>query len=99
MSRFGFGIRNSINKDPVIADDFVNHIDNICRKYTIPYLETANNGNGKPPRIPIQDLFKFGFTIVEGHNRHEALMRTMESLLVRNSSILSYDQIKSLARE
>ena len=27
--------------DPVIADDFVNHIDNICRKYSIPYLRRA----------------------------------------------------------
>ena len=34
-------------QEPVIADDFVNHIDNICRKYSIPYLEAADNGNGK----------------------------------------------------
>ncbi len=31
----------------VIADDFVNHLDDICRKYSIPYLEAADNGNGK----------------------------------------------------
>jgi hypothetical protein len=79
--------------DPVIADDFVNHIDNICRKYSIPYL----GGNGT--QVPIRDLFKSSFTIFEGHNRHEALMRAMESLLARNLGILSHDQIKSLARE
>jgi hypothetical protein len=83
---------------PVIADDFVTHIDSICKKYSIPYLDGNGNGNGNA-QVPIQDLFKSGFTIVEGHNRHEALMRAMESLLARNSSILSYDQITSLARE
>ena len=83
--------------EPVIADDFVNHIDNICKKYSIPYLDDKNgNGNGL---VPIQDLFKSDFTIFEGHNRHEALMRAMESLLARNSGILSQDQIKSLARQ
>ena len=39
--------------------------------------------------LPIQDLFKPDFTIFEGHNRHEALMRIMESLIARNSGILS----------
>ena len=84
--------------DPVIADDFVNHIDNICKKYSIPYLD-GNGGNGRQYTCPIQDLFKSDFTIFEGHNRHEALMRAMESLLARNSGILSQDQIKSLARQ
>ena len=49
--------------EPVIADDFVNHIDNICRKYSIPYLDAADNGNGKA-LLPIQDLFKPDFTIL-----------------------------------
>ena len=75
-----------------------NIIDNICRKYSIPYLEAADNGNGKA-LLPIQDLFKPDFTIFEGHNRHEALMRTMESLIARNSSILSLEEIKPLARQ
>jgi hypothetical protein len=84
--------------EPVIADDFVNHIDNICRKYSIPYLEAADSGNGKA-LTPIQELFKPDYTIFEGHNRHEALMRAMESLLVRNSGILSIEEIKSLAQQ
>jgi hypothetical protein len=84
--------------EPVIADDFVNHIDNICRKYSIPYLEAADSGNGKA-LTPIQDLFKPDFTIFEGHNRHEALMRAMESLIVRNSGILSLQEIKTLAQQ
>jgi hypothetical protein len=84
--------------EPVIADDFVNHIDNICRKYSIPYLDAAKDWNGKA-LTPIQDLFKPDFTIFEGHNRHEALMRAMESLVVRNSGILSLEEIRTLAQQ
>lgn len=83
--------------DPVIADDFVLHIDSICKKYSIPYLDENGNGSTQA-QVPIQDLFKSDYTIVEGHNRHEALMRAMESLLARNTGILSQDQIKSLVR-
>ena len=84
--------------EPVIADDFVSHIDNICRKYSIPYLEVASSGNGKA-LTPIQELFKPDFTIFEGHNRHETLMRAMESLIARNSGISSIEEIKLLAQQ
>src|SRR5918996_459433 len=84
--------------EPVIANDFVNHIDNICEKYSIPYLDAADSGNGNAI-TPIQELFKPDFTIFEGHNRHEALMRAMESLIVRNSGILSLEEIKTLAQQ
>jgi hypothetical protein len=85
---------------PRIADDFEQHIDNICRKHGISYLD--GNGNGKSltsPLSPIEDLFKTDARIYEGHNRHEALLRVMESLIVRNRSILSIYKIQELARE
>jgi hypothetical protein len=86
------------SQEPVIADDFLEHIDNICKKYSILYLD--DNGNGsRIGLVPIRDLFKPEFKIVEGHNRHEALMRVMESLITRTSDILSYEQIYSLAKE
>ena len=85
--------------DPVIADDFVLHLDSICKKYSIPYLHgNGGNGNGSS-QVPIQDLFKSDFAIFEGHNRHEALLRAMESLIARNSAILSKDQIKPIAQQ
>lgn len=85
--------------DPVIADDFVIQIDNICRKYSIPYLG-GNGENGKAvPFPPIQDLFKSDYTILEGHNRHEAVLRAMESLIARNCVILSLEEIKPLAEQ
>jgi hypothetical protein len=83
-------------KEPIISDDFDEHIDNICRKYSISYLDRNGRSNGLQP---IQELFKTDFKIFEGHNRHEALMRVMESLIVRNSSILSQEQIKTLTHQ
>jgi hypothetical protein len=52
---------------------------------------------GKNGQIPIRKLFESDFVVKEGHNRHEALLRIMESLLQRNKSILSNEQIKQLA--
>lgn len=37
--------------------------------------------------------------ICEGHNRHEALLRVMASLMKRNNGILTIEQIKDLASE
>jgi hypothetical protein len=84
-------------KDPVIVDDFDQHLDNIFKKYSIPYLD-ATNDNDKA-LIPIEVLFKPDFTIAEGHNRHEALLRIMESLIKRNSGVLNLDKIKELAMD
>ena len=49
-------------------------------------------------QIPIQDLFKEDFAVHEGHNRHEALLRVMESLIARTYGIVSLAEIKSWAR-
>ena len=64
---------------------------------TFLYLD-AINGNDKG-QTPIEDLFKEDYRVSEGHNRHEALLRVMESLIVRNCGILSSDRIKELATE
>jgi hypothetical protein len=71
-------------------------ISKVCNKYDIPYgynNESSSNSN----QIPIDDLFESETKILEGHNRHEALLRVMESLLQRNRKILSLDKIKQLA--
>jgi Bifunctional DNA primase/polymerase, N-terminal len=83
--------------EPETIDDLELHIDNICKKYGIPYLSNGNGNGGSLP--PIQDLFKENTKVYEGHNRHEALLRVMESLLARNKGILASDQIRKLANE
>jgi P4 family phage/plasmid primase-like protien len=85
-------------REPVIADDFEAHIDTICRKYGISYLEsTTNNGNRTQP--PIEEIFKDDYVVVEGNNRHVELLRVMESLIIRNRGILSLYKIQELAIE
>jgi hypothetical protein len=74
----------------------------VCKKYNIPYgfCNNSNNNNSNfNIRPSIQELFTPGTKILEGHNRHEALLRIMESLLQRNRGILSLEKIKQLAYE
>ncbi|MDF0682682.1 MAG: hypothetical protein P0116_17115, partial [Candidatus Nitrosocosmicus sp.] len=47
--------------------------------------------------IPIEDLFREDYKVKQGNNRHEAMLRVMESLIARNSSIFSEDKIKELS--
>ena len=92
----GFPFKIIGTKEPVVCDDFENHIDNICRKYHIPYLD-ADNGNGKA-LLPMQELGKKDFVVCEGNNRHEALMRKMESLIKRNRNVSDLEEIQDYAR-
>lgn len=78
--------------EPVLCDKFELHIDNICKKYEISYLES--NNDIKKNNVPIEDLFKSETRIYEGHNRHEAILRVMESLLQRNKDIMTLEEIK-----
>ena len=85
--------------EPIIVDDFVFHINDICKKYGIPYLDGNGDGHiGSSTQIPIQDLFQGDFIVVEGHNRHEALLRAMDSLIKRTMRILGLDEIREIAK-
>jgi hypothetical protein len=77
------------------ANEIEQHIDGICRKYGIKYLENAD-GKGSS-KIPREELFKEDFKIYENHNRSEALMRVMEIFLQKE--FLSHTQIRKIARE
>jgi hypothetical protein len=47
----------------------------------------------------VLNYLKKDFIILEGHNRHEGLMRAMESLIARNMEILSLEQIKKISSD
>ena len=55
-------------------------------------LQVDKNG-----KIPIQKLFEDDFVVLQDHNRHGALLRIMVSLLQRNRSIMSLNEIKEIA--
>ncbi|MBA3749317.1 MAG: bifunctional DNA primase/polymerase [Nitrosopumilus sp.] len=48
-------------------------------------------------KIPIEKLFDDDFVVCRGHNRHEALLRIMTSLIKRNKPILGLEQIKKMS--
>jgi Bifunctional DNA primase/polymerase, N-terminal len=78
------------------SDHLDKRIDGILNEYGISYLSGSSNGNCN--EISIYELFEEDTVIYEGHNRHKALLRVIESLLKRNYSILDKDEIKQLSQ-
>jgi hypothetical protein len=91
------------------------HIDNICRKYGIKYLEgaqaqttTITSPDGTittttttlhtRSQTPIQELLKPDYRVVKGNNRHGALLRIMDHLLIKYGT-WDLEFVKSLALE
>ena len=97
MHRDGYPYEILDCKEPALCDEFEYHLNNIFKKCGIPYLDSNNltdNNNFYSNLIPIDELFKSETTILEGQNRHEAVLRISESLIQRNKKILSLDKIK-----
>jgi hypothetical protein len=77
-------------KEPLIfGKEIEDKLFDIYKKYN---LQVGNNG-----KIPIKELLKEDFVVSEGHNRSEALLRVMESWLVKYRAKLSKDEIKQKA--
>ena len=94
----GTAIPETLNEET--AHQMMQHIDEICKKYGVRYLELNNNNeNGNNALVPITELFKEDYRVYEKHNRHEALLRAMESLIKRNAGIFTLKKIKTLAHE
>jgi hypothetical protein len=77
------------------TDEMQGHLNAICKKYGLIY---NNSTNSYDSQIPIEELFRPGYPTQEGHNRHERLLRMMESLLMRNRGILTIERIKEIAK-
>src|SRR5215472_11682822 len=54
-------------ENQALYDEFPEHIDHICKKYGLQYLDGNGRGIGD---IPITELFKADTVIYEGNNRH-----------------------------
>jgi hypothetical protein len=89
------GTRKPVKLSEDAANQVKEHIDNICKKYGLCYLEN-DDGNGRA-LTPMSELFKDEYVIFEGNNRHEAMLRVMDSLIKRNYAILSSKQIMQFA--
>jgi len=98
IHKYGFPYEIIGTKKPTVLDKSNSRaLENAVS--TIYQTHETSKRNNKEGMIPIEDLFKDQFRIREGNNRHEALLRVMESLISRNSSILSEIKIKELAFE
>jgi hypothetical protein len=84
-------------KEPVIADDFEQHIDNICRKYGIKYLEKAD-GLTLARAAEIRKRIVDNMPILEGE-RHDVLLSYTDSLLFEHLSKKSEEEIKNILIE
>jgi hypothetical protein len=83
-------------KEPkTFGKEIEERLNKLYKKYDL----IINNDNDHEKKIPIEKLFEDDFVILDGHNRHEGLLRAMESLIHRNKEILSDDKIKELAIE
>lgn len=62
-------------------------------------FKSYNLGIEETGKMHTSKLFESKFEVLEGHNRHEALMRTMESLMIRIGPVMSNEQIKNIAHQ
>jgi hypothetical protein len=78
----------------VKAAEVESDISSWCKKFGISYLDVDSNNKSL---LPIEQLFKTETKILEGENRHEGLLRVMESLLQRNKTVVPVETIKKWA--
>jgi hypothetical protein len=71
-------------------------ISRVCMKYNITYGPNNNNDLYYNNLIPIEKLWETDTKILEGHNRHQELLRIMESLL-QNNRKMPIEMIKQMA--
>ena len=84
-------------KEPTVLDKANSEaLENTINMIYQKYESSERNKNGL---IPISELFKVDFTIYEGNNRQEAVLRVCGSLIQRLKGIYSLDKIRKLAYE
>jgi len=82
-------------REPETMDEMEKHLQDICKNYGIQYPggnvnhtdDAMNRTVVDHNQTPTRELFRPGIKIFEGQNRHEALMRTMEHIILHNSLI------------
>lgn len=59
-------------EQPALIDDIPGWVDSVCKKYGLQYLDAVKNNSAL---IPMPDLLNDETEILEGHNRHLAMLR------------------------
>lgn len=84
---------NVIVFDEVQAKAFMTKIDAICEKYGLHYLTKIKREN------ETKELFAPDKKILEGNNRHLAVLTAIDRLIFANAGLLTEAQVKELARQ
>jgi len=99
-------------REPILCDEFETHLDNICKKYGIEYIEknkeyNNNNNNYNTSKLPNQlrqlinilDIPQnFQYHIPEG-NRHDILLAFADSLLIKYRESKNLEELKNFFYE
>jgi len=82
------------------AEEMMQHVDSICKKYGLHYRgENVIDREGKNiSQIPTPELYSDNFVIYEGNNRHLALLRIMESAIIKLRNVMPMESIKAFCR-
>ena len=90
--------------DEKTAYEMMQRINSICEAYGLTYLSgnggSGGDGNGKSTHghgLPVKELFKEGTVILEGHNRHNALLKMTMSLVANLRGKVPLSTIKEMA--
>jgi hypothetical protein len=96
-------------REPILCNEFETHLDNICRKYGIEYIEKNKeyNNNYNTSKLPNQlrqlinilDIPQdFQYHISEG-NRHDILLAFADSLLIKYRESKNLEELKNFFYE
>ena len=81
------------------AEEMMQHIDGICKRYGLHYLGNKIDISGKNvAQLPISDFYNLDRITPAGSNRHLRLLRLMESLILKLRDKMPLEQIKQLAK-
>lgn len=82
-------------EQPVLLDDISKYIDQVCKKYGITYLDMVKDNNSL---IPMTDLLNDDTEIIEGHNRHLAMLRYADHIYATSPPSITDKMVLEMLR-
>lgn len=95
------GTSDSITFSKGMSREMMQHLDSICRKYGLHYLDNQSDSpDNNKNLVPMESLYSEEFRIHKGNNRHEALLRFMESVIKNNKKTwkLPFHLVKEICK-
>lgn len=62
-------------EEPMLFDNAVTVVNEVCKKYGVGYLDNVKNGSANSSLVPMDEVLNDTSTVQEGSNRHLALLR------------------------